>query len=192
MKEIHLTQGKVAIVDDEDHETLSSVKWFAQRNGRTFYAERRICIPGGGQKAELMHRLVLERKLDRELFKADQCDHINGDGLDNRRGNLRVSTYAQNNRNCRRHVRNPSSRYLGVSWDKIHENWKTSITINGKQISIGYYETELAAALAREAYIAAHPELHARSNFPNDTALSAVGGDGSPQNQPGSPPPKDR
>lgn len=165
MKEIQLTQGKVALVDDVDFEALSSVKWCAHRNGRTFYAQRGIRRPGGGLIGEHMHRLVLSWKLDHGLAKGEHVDHINGDGLDNRRENLRVATSAQNNRNCRRHVKNPSSRFLGVDRIKANGRWRARIQVPGKHLYIGYYATELEAAKAREAYITDHPELYARRNF---------------------------
>ena len=165
MKEIALSQGKVAIVDDEDYEALSSFRWCAQRGGNTFYAKRHVTRHGGGQTTVKMHRLVLERKLGRTLAKGEHTDHINGDGLDNQSENLRVATKAQNAHNRLRRKANPSSQYLGVSWIKRDSKWHAQITVNGKGINLGYYSTELAAAQAREAFIAAHPELYARTNF---------------------------
>ena len=193
MKEIHLTQSKVAIVDDEDYETIAAFGWHvARRHSGIYYAIRNVCRRDGGRTTEQMHRVVLMRKLGRLIVGGMQCDHINGNGLDNRRENLREVTFAQNQRNCRRRSANPSSQYLGVSWHGRVKKWVVRISIGVKRLSLGYHDTELAAAHARERYLAAHPELHARSNFPNGTAPSAVGGDGSPQNQPGAPPPKER
>jgi hypothetical protein len=166
MREIQLSQGKVALVDDEDFGALSAVKWCAHRNGCTFYAQRGIRQPDGSLKAEHIHRLVLAWSLNRELAKFEHADHINGDGLDNRRANLRVVTSAQNNRNCRRHRANPSSRFLGVDWYKARRKWRTRVTVDGKQVFLGWYDSELAAAQAREIYIVAHLELCARTNFP--------------------------
>jgi hypothetical protein len=61
MKEIQLTQGKVALVEDEDYAALSSVKWYARRYHRTFYALRKVPRPGGGRMLEYMHREALAR-----------------------------------------------------------------------------------------------------------------------------------
>lgn len=166
MKEIPLTQGKVALVDDEDFEAVAAVKWCAKRGGQTYYAERHIPCPGGSRPTERMHRLVLARVLGRDLLKGEHPDHINGDGLDNQRSNLRVATRAQNMRNCRRRSANPSSQYLGVSFHKDSGKWQAQVRVPGKQIHLGIHSSELAAAQAREAFISVHPELHARSNFP--------------------------
>jgi hypothetical protein len=162
MREIPLTQDKVALVDDEDYEALNAFKWFVKRDRDTSYAMRNV---RGKPTKELIHRVVLARKLGRTLAKGERADHINGDGLDNRRENLRQATHAQNMRNCRRHSVNPSSRYLGVRWYKHTRKWLAQIKIDSRPIYLGTYRTENEAALAREFYIVAHPELHARSNF---------------------------
>ena len=165
MKAIPLTQGKVALVDDEDYEVLSAHKWFAHRGGRGYYALRNIRRPDGERTVECMHRVVLSRKLGRTLLRSEEVDHEHGDGLDNRRGKIRLATSAQNKRNCRRHSSNPSSRFLGVCWYKSHQKWVARINVYGKTIPLGYYADERQAMLAREAYISAHPELMARSNL---------------------------
>ena len=114
---------------------------------------------------EQMHRMVLERKLGRPLSKGEMPDHENGDGLDNRRVNIRLSTHMQNMHNCRRHAANPSSKFLGVHWHRCGRKWQAVIGVNGKKIDLGRYNLEFDAAMAREAFIVAHPELMARSNF---------------------------
>jgi hypothetical protein len=167
-KEIQLTRGKVAIVDDEDFETLSVVKWYARQDGRTCYAERNLHLPDGRWTTEKMHRLVLARKIGRDISHGMECDHDDGNGLNNQRENLFEVTKAQNLRNRHRRVANPSSRYLGVCWCKRYEKWLTQIQVNGKCINLGCHPTELEAAMIREAYIATHPELNAKSNFPED------------------------
>lgn len=165
VKEISLTQGKVALVDDEDFEALNEHRWFAHTDGTNFYAGRKLPRQCGIQRMEHMHRVVLARIIGRELNRGEYPDHINSDGLDNRRTNLRLATSAQNQRNCRRHSRNPSSKYLGVSWDKRAGQWKAYMMVSGKQVFLGYRHSEVEAAKAREAYIVDHPELFARSNF---------------------------
>ena len=144
MKEIPLTQGKVALVDDEDWEVLSAgFKWFARREKDTSYAIRNVRIPGVLHTTEKMHRVVLARKLGRPLAKGEEVDHKDGDGLDNRRDKLRLATHAQNMRNCRRHAASPSSRYLGVCWHRDRNKWVASIQISGKQVYLGIYITEV-------------------------------------------------
>jgi hypothetical protein len=170
MKEIRLTQDKVALVDDEDLVALSVEKWYAVQHGRTFYAARNVKHKRGKWRLELLHRRVLARKLNRDLEKGEQCDHINGNGLDNRRANLRSVTNAQNGRNCHRRSANPSSQFLGVHLNKKSGKWRAKVRIDGKQITLGSHDSELEAALAREKFIAEHPELNARTNFPETSS----------------------
>ena len=169
MKEIPLTRGMVAIVDDQDFEALSAHKWCAYRSRCTYYARRYVPRPGGGKSQERMHQVVLARKIGRPIAVGMECDHHNGDGLDNQRENLFEVTKAQNQRNCRRHAANPSSQYLGVNWEKSRGTWRARVKVSGKQIHLGYYATELEAAQAREAFIGEQPELNARTNFPKET-----------------------
>lgn len=168
MAEIQLTQGKVTIVDDEDYEALLAVRWHAKRDKHTFYAKRNVPRPDGGTTTEHLHCVVLARKLGRPIAKGMECDHKNGDGLDNRRENLFEATGGQNRRNCRRRSVNPSSKFLGVSWHKALGKWQAGVTVNYKYVFLGYHATELTAAKAREAFISAHPELNARSNLPTE------------------------
>jgi hypothetical protein len=167
MREIQLTQDKVALLDDEDFEEIAAFKWHAERHHHTFYAQRTVRRLDGGRTKEYLHRVILARKLGRALLPGEQVDHEDGDGLNNLRCNLRPATQSQNNRNCRHRVSNPSSQYLGVSWHKDHKKWHTQIKIPGKKLHLGYHATEFDAALAREAYISLHPELQAKSNFPS-------------------------
>ena len=165
MKEIPLSQGLATIVDDEDFEAVSAHRWFAKRGRDTSYAVRNVRGLVGSPTKEYVHQVVLSRMLGRPLAKDEDTDHVNGDGLDNRRENLRPATAAQNGLNCRRHSANPSSKYLGVHWDERLQRWLTQIRVAGKNTYLGIYRSETEAALAREFFITAHPELQARSNF---------------------------
>jgi hypothetical protein len=168
VKLISLTQGKEALVDDADFDVLAKFNWHAQRDSRTFYANRNVPRPEGGYSCGQMHRIVLERKLGRAIAKGMQCDHINMNGLDNRRENLREATRSQNRSNCRRHSSNPSSQYLGVHWHKRIEKWQADVMSVGSRVHLGYFDSQLRAAQARETYIASHPQIFARTNFPSD------------------------
>ena len=163
MKEIKLTQGKVALVDDIDYDVLRRYNWCANRNKRTFYAVRNIRKVDGKYKHEYMHRVVLARKLGREITPGMMPDHEDGNGLNNQRYNL-IEVFPRGNGEHKHMAK--TSQYVGVSWAKHVGKWLAQIW-NGKKINLGYYETELEAALAREAYINLHPELNARSNFPS-------------------------
>ena len=140
-REIPLTRGKVAIVDDADFERLSQSQWYAHSIGYTFYA--RTTTPRPERRTVLMHR---------ELLGAKGVDHINGDGLDNRRCNLRLATGTQNQANKRATLSlngvPVSSRYKGVSRRKGRRRWNAAIKVQGRRISLGTFRTERDAALA--------------------------------------------
>lgn len=145
--EIELTKGQVTIIDVVDAD-LAQFKWNAQKSRNTYYPRRASGI--------MMHRVILGRKLGRELESTEQCDHINGDGLDNRRANLRVATHAQNQRNRGRN-KNSKSGYVGVR--PRGEKWRASITVNGKSIELGTFDTPEDA---HEAYKEAAKKYHGR------------------------------
>lgn len=137
-KAIALTQGKFAIVDEADYEWLNQWKW--NLNSQT-YAVRGFYIGNYKQKTLSMHRLIIDAPLG--IF----VDHINGNGLDNRRCNLRLCTHSQNHMN-RKHHKDASSKYKGVSWHKPLKKWRTQIAVKQKGIHLGYFVSEIEAALA--------------------------------------------
>ena len=142
MKEIKLTQGKLALVDDEYFEYLNQFKWFAHKKKNGFYAERNIPIDNCKQKTQMMHRIILG-----DIPKILDVDHIDGNGLNNQKYNLRSCTHQQNMMN-RKSNKNTSSKYRGVTWDKKTRKWYVSIFTNYKRIYIGYFINEIEAALA--------------------------------------------
>ena len=136
MKEITLTQGKVALVDDEDFEGLNKHKWQLLRAKTTNYAIRRE------GKTIYMHREVLNAKA------GDYVDHRDSNGLNNQRGNIRLCSQSQNNGNQRCQTRERSSMYKGVSINKRAMNWEAHIKIHGRKKFLGYHNTETEAAIA--------------------------------------------
>lgn len=163
MREIPLTQGKVALVDDKDYAVLMVHKWYAHRMGKNWYAIRRK----PGEDHESMHRRLCDGLNDCISL---QVDHIDGNGLNNQRHNLRVATRNQNIRNQSKH-RNNMSLYKGVSFvsagkgGRITDGWAARIAINCKRKYLGTYAT---AELAAHAYDDAARRLHgefARLNF---------------------------
>lgn len=136
-KEISLTQGKVAIVDASDYDMLMQFKWFANKSGRNWYAARNVPRGDGRQTAVKMHVMLLGKGVD----------HKNGDGLDNRRINLRLATQQQNGFNQKPQV-GGTSAFKGVAWNKRAKKWMAQIQFNGKHMHIGYFEDELKAATA--------------------------------------------
>ena len=135
-QEIQLSQGKFAIVDDEDYEWLSQWKWCAYRRGCNIYAARMGKKLKGKQETIHMHIEIIGKK---EGFVTD---HINGNGLDNRRENLRHVTRRQNQQN--RH-NETTSKYPGVSWAKRDRMWTSNIFINGRLKHLGYFNNEADA-----------------------------------------------
>ena len=136
MKQIKLTQGKVALVDNEDFEYLNQWKWFF--DGK--YAGRREKT---GEKEIFMHRFI------NNTPQGFLTDHINRNKLDNRRINLRTVTYQQNqfNRNL---SKNSSSGYMGVNWDKFNNKWLSRIKINDKLLNLGRFSDIKDAIKTRE------------------------------------------
>lgn len=120
--------GKFAIADDEDASLLQGKKWYVHNKK---YAATTVYEGGGRSRILFMHNLILGSK---------GIDHVNGNGLDNRRSNLRVCTHSQNMMNISRHKDNKSG-YKGVSWCKLNKRWKAQITINGKNTYLGLFAT---------------------------------------------------
>lgn len=157
MKTISLTKGKVAIVDDADFASQS--KWFwrasVRRNGRIYAIRRK------GKTAVYLHREIMAAP------KGLVVDHANGNGLDNRRTNLRLASPRQNSANSTARLRTAEiySLYKGVSWSAHSKQWQAKIHAAGKDIILGKFSNEEAAA---RAYDAKAIELHgdfARTNF---------------------------
>lgn len=143
MKTIKMTRGFEAIVDDEDFEFLNQLKWHANPIGKRMYAQSGCWDKKFKKKYNIrMHRFLLKPKSN------EQVDHINGNGLDNRRCNLRILSRVQNLRafNIKRKL--CSSIYRGVFWHKGHQRWLASICFNSKAIYVGVFKSENEAALA--------------------------------------------
>jgi HNH endonuclease len=140
MKEIPLTRGKVALVDDEDYESLIQWKWLVRYHRKTCYA-RRIDRHTGKPITIHMHREILGVKPNQ------QVDHINGNGLDNRRSNLRIAGHAQNLWN-RGRTRKNSSGFKGVHWVERLNKWCVQVQANGKARCLGWFVDLYDAASA--------------------------------------------
>lgn len=151
MKQIPLTQGRFALVDDEDYDELSKYTWnYGMPQG---YAARKIGYRG---KKVYMHRQILDAppKID--------VDHINGNKLDNRRVNLRLVTRSQNLYNAA--PRGGSSRFKGVCWNKPLGKWVASIQINRKLVHLGVFTDEIEAAKTYNRAATEHIGEYARLN----------------------------
>ena len=139
MKKIQLTQGQVALVDDDMYEELSQHKWYALKHGNTFYARRNTKIDDSETATVIMmHHVIIDKPP-----AGFETDHRTGNGLDNQRRNLRFITHRQNGQNLRN--RTKISQYPGVSWIKRDQKFQAKITISGKQKHLGYFTNELQA-----------------------------------------------
>lgn len=136
IKYIPLTQGKFAIVDTEDFDWLMERKWHVQTNKWNSYAM--ACIKGSKVKIP-MHRLVLQATGEYVV------DHINGNGLDNRRCNLRLATASTNAQNSRKQ-KGSKSKYKGIAWDTRGNCWIGQIRVNQKTILLGNFRNEIEGA----------------------------------------------
>lgn len=149
MVNILISKDKIALVDDIDSDLLQ-FKWYASKSGKNcilIYAVRSIYIDVHTTKHVKMHRTIMERKLGRTLLKDELIDHINHDGLDNRRKNLRLASHLDNVRYHRK-GECATSKYIGVYWSKDHNRWVSRIHVNKKIIHLGYFRNEDDAAIA--------------------------------------------
>lgn len=129
MKKIPLTQGKFAIVDDNDYEWISQCKWYFHKG----YAKRQL-----HREKLFMHRIIAHSPSDMET------DHKNGNTLDNRKENLRICTSAGNNRN-RGMNKNNTSGAKGVVWHKYDNKWQAQIWYNNNIIYLGKFIDKIEA-----------------------------------------------
>jgi len=152
MKELQLSRGAVALVDDADFFRLLKLarRWSLATRGRTRYAVRWEKIDGV-RTCIYLHRWILDAPPGKVV------DHINGNGLDNRRANLRIVTQAENMLN-QTTPRKASSGFAGVAFVPSSGNWRAYVNVGNRQVSIGVWPTPELAAAARDRYVIAnHP-----------------------------------
>ena len=166
MKEIPLTQGKVALVDDEDYNELSKFKWHAHLCSGHWYAVRRA-RESHNLKTILMHRSIMNAPTGLMV------DHKNGDGLDNQRSNMRLATNSQNAANSKK-VGNTRSIYRGVTRIGKQVFWTASIKVNGDSMYLGRFQYERDAALAYDEKAFEVFGEFARLNFPEELRASTA------------------
>jgi hypothetical protein len=160
MKELKLKNGMLSFIDDEDYEKFSIFNWNALKIGRRFYVTRQ------NKHTEYLHRIIMN------CPKGMQVDHIDGNGLNNCKNNLRLCTNGQNNMNKEKRTtqcgKSPVSPYKGVTWNKTSKKWAVRVTFNNKVYCVGSYMDEILAAKMYDQKAQKLYGEFARLNFPND------------------------
>jgi len=174
MAEIKLTQGKVALIDDEDMERCRVHKWYAHRTGTTWYARTHSRLQSGQRYTLRLHRFLTGAP------KGVKVDHCDGNGLNCRRLNIRLATTAQNGANRSKPPGRATSQFKGVSKKKPsfrwrHPKWQAQICVNQKQIYLGSFSSEREAAQAYDCAALIYFGEFARGNF-----MKAWGWEGRP------------
>ena len=157
MKTIQLTQNQVALVDDEDYDYLNQWKWCVIKNKKGYYAIR-ATGPRKHRKYIFMHLFIMNTPSNL------QVDHIDHNGLNNQKYNLRNCTAQENQRNS---TARGSSKYRGVSvyWENGIKRIKAAIAINGKTLHLGLFKTEEDAALVYDKAVKVYYGEFANPNF---------------------------
>jgi hypothetical protein len=154
MIDILLTKGKTAIIDEDDFFLISQYRWWAKLKGSKWYAETKI-----NGKNVSMHRFLTQAPKDTIV------DHKDGDGLNNRRSNLRFATAQQNAWNTQVY---PGRDFKGVSFRKDRGLYRAYITVENRYYHLGHFAT---AELAAEAYDKAAQELFGEFACLNEVAV---------------------
>jgi len=147
---VPLTRGREAVIDAADVHLIKGYAWRISAARGRFYAV--TCLPRNGQKQKSiwMHRTILPPT------EGVIVDHIDGDGLNNRRANLRLATVSQSMCNAKMRSDN-SSGYRGVAFVRAENKWAAYITVQKKRLSLGRFDT---AESAHDAYVAASAKYH--------------------------------
>jgi hypothetical protein len=149
-------------VDDQDKDLLALVRLVSKTHiaARTAYVQ----LKRENGKTQYLHRTVMERVIGRKLARSEKIDHINGDGLDCRRRNLRIASHSANLAN-RPGWRKASSQYKGVTWNKARSIWEAKIMKNYKTTYLGCFTDESEAARAYDVVAMRLFGEYARPNF---------------------------
>lgn len=158
--ELILERGTI-LYSEEDHELISKYNWgIDSTRGYVVTHFNYVCIR--------MHRLIMQAPDNIPV------DHINGNKLDNRRENLRLSNSVENGQNKSKRA-NTTSKFLGVSYLKEEQTFRARITIDGKAVLIGTYVDEIDAAIARDlAIVHELPDSAYKLNFPEDLDIYKI------------------
>ena len=153
--EIPLTQGYAALIDDDEIERVLPYLWRTINNNGILYAGT------GGRSPLFMHRFIMNLPYG---SSEPQVDHINLNGLDNRKSNLRIATRSQNMANRLKPV-GGTSRFKGVGWDSSRSKWRAQIMVMYENKFLGRFTDEEDAARAYDEAAREYFGEFARTNF---------------------------
>lgn len=156
-KQVRVGQGAYAIVDDCDYELVSKYTWKAKRDKSNIYAIAAVWVDGKRTTIRML-RVILATQ------PSATVDHINGNGLDNRRDNLRLCSHSENNRNRQKRGKF-TSMYKGVHLPTGRNRWDASIKVDGKTMRLGSFVSEIDAAKAYDMAAREYYGEFARTNF---------------------------
>jgi hypothetical protein len=159
-RRIPLTKEKYAVVDPDDYQRLSEYNWHVKKTAHTLYAKR-SARTGNTMTQIYMHRCVIK------LPAGMVADHINHNGLDNRKANLRPVTRAQNSQHKKKINTKSRSMYKGIYYDRRDKVWCARITCNGKTTHLGSFKDEIEAAKTYDQAAKKYHGQFAGLNFPD-------------------------
>lgn len=137
MKTIPMTNTGEALVDDEDYEWLTQRRWYSVKSRQSIYAKT--------GKNERMHRMILGVTDSKVVV-----DHVNGDGMDNRRSNLRLTTVSENVKNRQR--TKAGNKFPGVWFGPRANKWRVGISVDYRKIHLGFFKNEDEAISVANAF----------------------------------------
>lgn len=157
--------GRVALVDEADYGLVMQYRWNVKEDFDS--SGKRTCGPYARTTIYLGNRRSMPISMHQFLTGYAETDHADGNGLNNRRSNLRAATSGQNSANQRKRSTPTSSRHKGVSWHRRAGKWQAYVNVNGRAKCLGYFDDEEDAARAYDrAALEAWGEF-ARLNFPD-------------------------
>jgi hypothetical protein len=151
----------VCTIDTLFYDLIKGHRWSAYRasGSKTYYAKTCVLKPDGKQTTLYIQQFILP--------DTDEIDHKDGNGLNNRKENLRPATHSQNMANRKKISKNTTSKFLGVHWREDVKKFRAYLSLNKKRFDLGHFHDEVEAAKAHDKAALAHFGEFARLNFPN-------------------------